>query len=115
MALKIDWRRWSVGVICGVAATMCAGTVSLSLALAAPADQPSSLAPANEQPQGQNLPPADTGPARLPGPPNPFAEEPTAQPRPLQGPAGQPSAQPSTTTLGPGGSAVPAPAVPPGT
>jgi tetratricopeptide (TPR) repeat protein len=108
MKMKRDWQHWSIGFAAvAISGTFLVVLVGLPLAKAAPANQPSSNAPANEQPPNPAAAPADTGTKQLPGPPNPFEEHPAqppdqgtattgrkslAEPAPLQGPSGTPSA-----------------------
>jgi tetratricopeptide (TPR) repeat protein len=99
--MKFDWHHTSTGIIASLTGSLLAGIIGLSIAHAAPADQPASNAPANEQPLGQTAPNADTGTKPLAGPPNPLEESPSpapsatgrnsvADPAPLQGPLGAP-------------------------
>jgi Flp pilus assembly protein TadD len=105
--MKRDWQTGTMGLAAIVGGVLLTGAVGLSLAKAAPADQPSSNLPAQEQPRGSQAPPADTGTPQIPGPPNPFqarsapgAQSGTdgnvagrsslSQPAPVQGPLGTP-------------------------
>jgi tetratricopeptide (TPR) repeat protein len=114
MTMKLDWQHPSIRAFVIALGALATGAVGLSFAIAAPADQPISNAPANEQPISQDAPPADTGTKNLPGPPNPFAEpapapesnapagrSSLAQPAPIQGPLGAPpSPQDKATSQG---------------
>src|SRR5262245_39976005 len=78
MTMKLDWQHPSVGIVAVVSGALLAGTLGLSSIKAAPADQPSSNAPANEHPPVSAAAPADTGTKDLPGPPSPFESRPAA-------------------------------------